>query len=117
VPRAGTLTVLWENYEFGARNGRAQYEVAITITRERSAAGRVAAEVLDAIAGTVGIDTRSDDRITMRLDREVAHAAAFVDRVDIGMSTTPPGQYRLEVRLTDRVSGRVTTRATRLTIR
>ena len=115
LPRDSEVTVIWENYEFGERNQSAEYEVSLTLQRERSGAGRIVAEIIGALASAVSIDRR-DDRMTWQFDRTVPHAAAFVDRVDLAFGATPPGQYRLEVRVTDRVSGRTTTRATGLTI-
>jgi hypothetical protein len=115
VPRNSTVSVIWENYEFGSRNQAAQYEVTLTLQRERSAAGRIVAEIVGALAAAVSIDRR-DDRLTMRFDRTMAHAAAFVDRVDLALGATPPGQYRLEVSVTDRVTGRTARRATGITI-
>jgi hypothetical protein len=52
----------------------------------------------------------------MRFERAVPHAAAFVDQITVGLSTTPPGDYRVTLRITDRVSGRVSTRSTNLVV-
>ena len=116
LPRNSTVAIIWENYEFGSRDRSAQYDVTFTLQRERSTAGRIAAEIVGALAAVVSVDRR-DDRLIVRVDRTVPHANAFVDRIDLNLGATPPGQYRLEVRVTDRVSGRSATRATALTIR
>lgn len=115
LPRGSDVTLIWENYEFGEQNQASQYEVTITLERERSGAGRILAEVIGALASAVSID-RTDDRLTMGYDKTVPHANAFVERIDLALNATPPGAYRLEVRVRDRVTGRTVTRRTGLTI-
>jgi hypothetical protein len=110
VPRGAELSVIWENYGFGVDNGAARYTTVLTILRDRSGAGRIAARVLGALAGVARIET-TDDRFVISLDRNVPHAAAFADQVTIGLADTPPGSYTMNLEVTDTVSGRKTSRA------
>jgi hypothetical protein len=115
VPRGGSLSLLWEVYEAGVRSGNVEYTVAISVERQRSGAGRVAAAILGAAAGVVGVDRR-DDRVTLTFERSVAERPVIVDAVTIGLGETPPGEYRVSLEITDTASGRKTSRAYALTI-
>ena len=115
LPRQRNLELIWENYELGALQGRSQYQVALSLQRQRSATGRVAAAIVGFAADAVGIDRR-DDRVTFKFDRTVASAAAIVDHVSIAMAGTPAGEYRITLEVTDKVSGRKTSRTTQLVI-
>jgi hypothetical protein len=88
----------------------------VILQRERSAAGRIAARIVGGVAGAVGID-RTDDRIAVRFDRAVPHAAAVADHVTIDLGETPRGTYRLTLEVTDTVTGRVASRTATLVIR
>ncbi len=106
LPTQGTVNLVWENYLFGARGGQTQYGVVITLERQRTAGGRIAAAILGFAANTVGVD-QGDDRVTFRFERAgPAAPAAFVDRVAIAMNDTPSGDYRVTLEVTDKVSGR-----------
>lgn len=115
MTRQGTLDIVWENYEFGDRNGQAQYHVAITVQRERSAAGRIAAQIVSAVTGAVGV-SRRDDRVILSFDRTGPASPAFADYLTIALGDTPPGRYRLTIEVTDRTSGHKTSRSTELAI-
>ncbi|HKS06649.1 MAG TPA: GWxTD domain-containing protein [Gemmatimonadaceae bacterium] len=116
IPLGGTVTFLWENYDFTPRGTSSEYRIAIAIQRERSAAGRVAARVVSRVSGALGID-QSDDRVVVRFDRTVAHAAAMADFVTMELAGTPAGRYRATLEITDLVSGRTTSRTTSFVIR
>ena len=117
LPSKSTLDIIWENYDVAARGGQSQYSIAITLQRQRSTGGRIAAAILGVAASAVGIDRRSD-RVTMKFDRSgPAAPGAFVDRVSIAMGDTPAGDYRLTLEVTDRVSGRKASSASNITIR
>ena len=115
LPRGGELALLWENYELGVRDGAALFSVTVTIQRERTRAGRIAARLLGNIANAVGRNVGSD-RLELEFQRSTPHAAAFVDHVAIDLGSTPAGTYALTVAVTDRVTGLTTTRSTRLVI-
>lgn len=115
VRNGSTVELLWENYDFGAREGQATYTAEVVVERSRGAAGRIAAEIISRIAGAIGVDRR-DDRVTLRIERAVLHAAVLVDQISVGLGTTPPGDYRITLRITDRVTGHASTRSTNLVI-
>lgn len=115
LARGGALALVWENYEFGARDGNARYQIAVTLERERSGPGRVAAEIVSALATAAGVDRRPD-RVTFRFDRTAPHATAIVDEITIGLADTPAGNYRVTLELTDQVTGRKASRVFGVTI-
>lgn len=115
VPRNSQLNLVWENYEFGQTGGSASYTVAVTIVRDRSGAGRIAAQIVGALADIAQIDHQSD-RVVIRFDRTGPSAAAFADQVDIGLGDTPAGSYTLTLEVTDKATGRKTTRSTSFVI-
>jgi GWxTD domain-containing protein len=116
ISRSGQLTLVWENYEFGKKDDATQYTVTITLTRERSAAGQLAANILGALASVARVD-RNSDKMTVSFDRNVPHAAAVADHISIGLGETPLGQYLLTLEVTDKVSGQKATRTARFIIR
>lgn len=115
LPFGGALALAWEAYDLGVRDGNAEYVVTITVQRERSLAGRVATQIAGRVAGVVGVD-RTEDRVSMRYDRTVPHAAALADHMTIALQDTPTGSYRLTLEITDKTSGRTFTRTTGFTI-
>jgi GWxTD domain-containing protein len=115
IPHNGSLTLVWENYDFGVREGTSVYRVGIIIERERQAAGRLVAKVVSGITGTVGVE-RTDDRVAMRFERTMPHALAIADYVTIALEDTPAGNYRLTLEIADQVTGRTHTRSTNFTI-
>ena len=116
VDRNGQLALVWENYEFGQRDGTAQYQVSVTLAKNRTLAGRVAATIVGALASLARID-QTDDRVAMTFDRTTAHAPAFVDHVTLSLGDTPHGSYTLTLQVTDRVSGKTVTRTRDFMIR
>jgi hypothetical protein len=75
------LALVWENYDFGARAGSAEFDVSINIRRERSAAGRITARI---VGGVLGREVMSD-RVELTYDRSVPHAATIVEHITIGL--------------------------------
>ena len=115
LERDAQLGLVWENYEFGDRSGSASYHVVVSIQRERARAGRIAAQVIRTLGGTVGRAV-SQDRVTFKYDRTTGHAPVILDEVTLSLGGTPPGTYLLTVDVTDDVTGRTTTRTTRIII-
>jgi hypothetical protein len=105
--RDDILALLWENYELASDSGRAKYSVTVSVERERSQPGRIAAGIVRGIAGAIGVN-RTPDRVEFTFDRDVPYAAALVDNIDLSLADTPPGNYRLSVKILDRTSGRTT---------
>lgn len=115
VPPGAEIGLVWETYEIGQSDGSARYEVAVSIERVRSRAGRIAAEIVNRTAAAIGID-RSDDKLAMKFEREVPYAATIADNININLGDTPLGTYLLTVQVTDRVSKRTASRTINLTI-
>jgi GWxTD domain-containing protein len=115
LPRRATLALIWETYELGAKAGATDYGVAVTLQRQRSRGARIVASILGFAAGVVGGD-RKADRITFRFDRAGAAGPVAVDHVSIAMGETPPGEYRVTLEVTDKVSGKKASRSTALVI-
>jgi GWxTD domain-containing protein len=115
VPRQSSVDFIWENYELGRRGPQAQYHVTLTIQREHSAAGKIAASIIGAVAGAVNIERR-DDRIIQRFDRAVPYSATLVDHLTVALGDTPTGTYRVTLEVSDAVSGRKTSRTAELTV-
>jgi hypothetical protein len=116
IARNSPLAIVWENYEFGAKDGMAQYDVAITLSRERSTAGRIAARVTGALASAARIEQRGDN-VRISFDRSLPHADAFADAITISLQDTPPGRYTVTLAITDKVTKQTMTRAREFVIR
>jgi GWxTD domain-containing protein len=116
VAAGGSLAVVWETYDLTRVEAEARYTVTISLARERSRGGRIAAVIATRIGTLVGIN-RSDDELAATFDRVVPHAGALADLLTIELGETPPGSYRLTLSVTDGASGAVTTRATRVVVR
>jgi hypothetical protein len=116
IARNGVVALIWEAYDFGARDGQSQFEVSLTVERQRTAAGRITTEVIGALASLVGVQ-RGDDRVTHTWTRTVPHTPVFVDHVSVALRDTPAGTYVVTVQITDSVSGRKTSRASVITVR
>jgi GWxTD domain-containing protein len=116
VGRGGEFSLVWENYEFGAREGTAQYEVAVTISRQRSALGAIVARVVGALAAAARVEA-GVDRMVIRYDRRTGHSPVIADNMGIALGATPPGLYLVTIDVTDRVSGSTYSRSTPLVVR
>ncbi|HYV96122.1 MAG TPA: GWxTD domain-containing protein [Gemmatimonadaceae bacterium] len=113
--RKGTIALVWENYELGNTGGAAKYLVAVTVEKQRSLAGKIAAQVIGRVGSAVGVD-RQGDRVTSHFERNLAYAPVLVDNVDLALGDTPPGTYKVTVAVSDHVTGRTTSRTMILTI-
>ena len=117
LARGSQLALVWENYEMGSREGLASYEVAIDVRRERSLAGAIATSIVGGLAQAARIERIGDDRVSMRVDRSMPHAAAFVDYITIDLGETPAGTYEVTLQITDTVSGQSQSRKARVVVR
>jgi GWxTD domain-containing protein len=117
IPVYGDVELLWENYEFGASDGSARYDVTITVQREYALlVNRIRARIVGGAATLLGID-RVEGRVVIRFEREVAHAPALVDHLVLSMDGVPAGDYQLTIGVRDRTTGRTATRRTRIFVR
>jgi GWxTD domain-containing protein len=115
VVQRGEFALVWENYDLGADAGSARYQVTVTIERQRSLAGRIAAQIIGRAGSALGVD-RQPDRLTIHYERSVPHAPVVLDNVALGLAETPAGSYAITVGILDRVTGRATSRAFSLTV-
>jgi GWxTD domain-containing protein len=112
----GQLALVWENYEFGQRDGSAKYQVVITLKRERTLTGQIAANVVGALAGIARVDHGSD-HVGVTFDRTPSYSPAFVDHLTMSLGETPAGTYTLTLQITDQVTGKVVARTKTIRIR
>ena len=115
VAQGEPLALVWENYELASRAGAAEYSVAVTIVRQRSAAGAIVAAVTGALASIARVETKPD-RVVIGFDRTTPHANVIADVVNLNLANTPTGTYTLTLDVRDRISGAVYTRSTTVTI-
>lgn len=117
IAPGSAVSLVWENYELGERDGSAQYTVKLTLERKwKMFLNRVRARVISAWAAMMGSEQTSD-RVIFHYDRSVAHAAALADYVTLALEDTPAGNYDLSLEITDKVTGKTTSRTTRIVIR
>lgn len=117
VPRGSEISLLWENYDFGASDDHlTKYGVSVTITAERPLPERITARIVGSINGLVG---RSDyvDGVRFRFDRTQTAAPIVVDLVTIALDKSPPGTYVVTLELTDQVTGKSTERSRRIVLK
>ncbi|HKS06057.1 MAG TPA: GWxTD domain-containing protein [Gemmatimonadaceae bacterium] len=113
--RRAQVALIWESYGLAAREGTTRYSVAVTLRRQRSGAGRVAAAIVGGVGRAVGV-TSSNNQISMRYERAVAATDVALDNIVLALQDTPPGAYTLTVSITDAVTGAVVSRVAQLTI-
>lgn len=114
--QGSTLALVWENYDLAERDGTAQYAVKLTIEHKwQMVLNRLRARVISAFAAMMGTD-QTPDRVIFRYDRTTPHAAIVPDYITIELADTPEGYYDVTLEITDKVSGRVTSRTTRIRI-
>ncbi len=114
ISRAGSAAVIWENYDVGVRDGTAKYRVTISLQRELAAPSRVDFEV-EGVGAPVR-SRRGESAFTVEFDRSVPFAPTLVDNIALSFGTTPPGGYELTVTVRDGVTGRMTSRSTRIVL-
>ncbi|MBL0169264.1 MAG: GWxTD domain-containing protein [Gemmatimonadaceae bacterium] len=116
--RGTSVGLLWEMYDLVAREGASKYRVSLAVERaDRTAAGRLAARVVDGLGRTIGRPQVSRDKLTIAFDRSAAAAGTLVEFLSLDVSDSPPGTYRLRVEITDLGNGRRTSRLTEFRIK
>lgn len=116
LSRHDPLSLVWESYDFGARDGNMQYSIEVVLEREAGQGGRIVADVLNTLGNLIGVQ-RAGDRVTFQFNRELSSARTIVEAMQIDVRQTPLGKYKLTVRETDLVTGRATFRTTTVEIR
>jgi GWxTD domain-containing protein len=115
IPSGRSLALVWENYGLSDRGGSANYSIAVTVRRDASVVGRVAARILDG-ARAVTSTARTDEAVTIQFNRSVPHQEIIVDRLEVGLGESPPGLYTITVTITDQVAGQRSSRTSRFRI-
>jgi GWxTD domain-containing protein len=110
------LSVVWENYELGSRDARAEYDVSLTLKAEKGIGARIRATIVGALAAVARTDV-APDQVTFTFSRSVPHAAAFADWITVNIPDAPSGKYALTLVVTDKVSGKTMTRGSEVVIR
>lgn len=116
--RGTSVGLIWEMYDLFARDGGSKYRVAIGVERtDRTAAGRLAARLVDGLGRTVGREQSSRDKLTIAFDRSAAAAGTLVEFLSLDLSDSSAGTYRLRVEITDLGNGKKTSRTTEFRIK
>jgi tetratricopeptide (TPR) repeat protein len=118
VAANATISLLWENYEFGQENGIARYSVNIAIQRQSTpltAADPVAASIVGGVGAGIKI-IRTSDKVEFNFDRTIRYASTLVDNVTVSLGKSPPGNYLVTLRVTDGVTGSRVGRTQRLVV-
>lgn len=115
-----TFSVYWENYGLKPGNDqRLQFEVRLVVTLLQLDRGRdPLRNLFGNIADAVGLSAVGDQQLGMRFERNEPfdNRDRVPQLVTIGLGSSPAGQYRLEVIVTDRVSGQTSRTQRQFTI-
>ncbi len=105
------FSVYWENY--GAtpdKDGRVRLDVKIAVTLvEIDRTGRQAlSRVFGNVADAVGLTKQGEEQLGVQFQRdEVLNGRDRIPQItNLGLGSSPPGTYRLELNVTDRTSGK-----------
>lgn len=117
VRRGQPFTLLWETYGLSPRDGSDDYQVAITLSRERPGGiGAFAARVIGGVASAVGLSRRGTDKVSIAFPRQVSARPVSVDYIALDLADAPAGTYKLAVTVTDNVAHHVVTRESTVTV-
>ena len=112
------IGLVWEMYDLVARDGQSKYRLAIVVERTgKGGVGFAAAKLLDGLGRAIGRTKNERDRLTISFDRAVAAAATQVEFLKLDLSSSPVGEYRLRVEVTDLQNQMKTSRQTEFRIR
>ncbi|HEU4643318.1 MAG TPA: GWxTD domain-containing protein [Gemmatimonadaceae bacterium] len=117
VKRGQPFALLWETYGLTPKHGTDDYQVSITLTRERSGGlASFAARIIGGVAGAVGLSRSGADHVALTFPRQVPARPVAVDYIAIDLGTAPPGAYKLQVAITDNVTHQTVTRESAVTV-
>jgi hypothetical protein len=110
------ISLIWETYELGEIRRGSNYSVRISLVRDLTPFG---APTLELVGGTPPNVRRRQtvNDFSIEYERTVAPAPVVLDQVALSLGNTPAGNYALIVSVTDRISGRTTSRSTRVVIK
>jgi GWxTD domain-containing protein len=118
VHRGKSFAMLWETYDLQPMpNGNVSYNVTITLRREKGGGlGALAAKIIGGVKSAVGISGSGSDRISLTFPRQAPARSVAVDYVTLDLGDASPGNYIIDVDITDLASHRQITREHPLTI-
>ncbi|MDB4910213.1 MAG: hypothetical protein JWO39_1036, partial [Gemmatimonadetes bacterium] len=118
VKRGNSFAMLWETYDLQkAANGTSSYNVTITLRREKGGGlGALAAKIIGGVKSAVGISGNGSDHISLTFPRQTPANAVAVDYVTLDLGDATPGNYMIDVDITDLATHRHVSRERPLTI-
>jgi GWxTD domain-containing protein len=117
VASGSEIAMLWELYDFGEKDGAANYDITFSIERKyKKFLDRVRAKVVSSFSSMIG-NEQTEDRVIYRYTRTTGHAPVIADYITLVLTDLPGGEYDLTVEILDKNSGRTTSKTSRIVIR
>ncbi len=118
VHRGKSFAMLWETYDLQKQdNGNAAYDVTITLRREKGGGlGAFAAKIIGGVKSAIGISGSGSDHISLSFPRQAPARPIALDYVTLDLGAASPGNYVIDVEVTDRANHRHVSRERPLTI-
>ena len=118
VHRGKSFALLWETYDLQPMpNGNVSYTVTITLRRERGGGlGALAAKIIGGVKNAIGISGSGSDRIALTFPRQAPARDVAVDYVTLDLGQATPGDYLVDVDITDLATHKKISRERPLTI-
>ena len=118
VHRGKSFAMLWETYDLQKMaNGNSSYDVTITLRKEKGGGlGALAAKIIGGVKSAIGISGNGSDHISLRFPRQAPAREVAVDYVTLDLGEAPPGNYVIDVDITDLATHRHVSRERPLTI-
>jgi hypothetical protein len=110
VARGSDVAFVWENYDLGARDGRATYTLKITLERKwKMLLNKIRARIINAWGAMRGVE-QTAERVVFTYDRVAAQAPVITDYITLQFADTPAGNYDVTINVIDNVTGKSTSR-------
>ena len=118
VHRGKSFAMLWETYDLQKQeNGNSAYDVTITLRREKGGGlGAFAAKIIGGVKSAIGISGSGSDHISLSFPRQAPARPIALDYITLDLGTASPGNYVVDVEITDRMNHRHVSRERPLTI-
>ncbi|HLB10430.1 MAG TPA: hypothetical protein VK617_12905, partial [Gemmatimonadaceae bacterium] len=118
VHRGKSFAMLWETYDLQKQaNGNSTYDVTITLRREKGGGlGAFAAKIIGGVKSAIGISGSGSDHISLSFPRQAPARAIALDYITLDLGAASPGNYVIDVEVTDRANHRHVSRERPLTI-
>jgi GWxTD domain-containing protein len=108
VHRGKSFAMLWETYDLQPMaNGNVSYKVTITLRREKGGGlGALAAKIIGGVKSAIGLSGSGSDHISLTFPRQAPARPVAVDYVALDLGDASPGNYVIDVEVTDLASHR-----------